>query len=141
MIKSTSHNPLRNTPHPSVLVRGVGQRREARPRLVQTQCWCPRDVGCVMCTIVAYFFSVQFSSSLAIGLAIRTWAGRLTLNIPATINHASTLSAFTVAFTGWPSAYAKNTEKDTEKDTEKETEKVQCPRREEAWGARTNHSQ
>ena len=27
---------------------GVGQRRRARPRLVQIQCWCPRDVGCVV---------------------------------------------------------------------------------------------
>ena len=48
------------TLHPSVLVEGVGQRRGARPRLVQTQCWCPRDVGCRSGISVANFFSVQF---------------------------------------------------------------------------------
>ena len=47
------------TLHPSVLVGGVGQRRRARPRLVQTQCWCPRDVGCVVCTWLTFFSSVQ----------------------------------------------------------------------------------
>ena len=36
-----------------------------RPRLVQTQCWCPRDVGCcALVVFVAYIFSVQFSSAL-----------------------------------------------------------------------------
>ena len=80
------------------------------------------------------------TAPLAMGLAIRTWTGRLTLNNPATVDHASTPSAFTVAFTSWPRAYAKNTEKDTEKDTEEDTEKVQHPRRKEAWGARTNYS-
>ena len=62
MIKSTSHNPLRNTPHPSVLVRGVGQRREARPRLVQ--CTDPVLVSQgrgLRHVYVAYFSSVQFS--------------------------------------------------------------------------------
>ena len=48
---------------PGVLVGGVGQRRGAPPRLVQTQCWYPRDVGCVMCTWLAFF---QFSSVLSV---------------------------------------------------------------------------
>ena len=41
------------------------QRRRARPRLVQTQCWCPRDVRRV---VVVYFTSsnyFQFSSATA----------------------------------------------------------------------------
>ena len=39
------------------------------------------------------------TATLAMGRAIRTRTGRRTLNIPATTNHASTFSAFTVAFT------------------------------------------
>ena len=40
------------------------------------------------------------TASVPIGLAIRTWGGPLTLNDPATRNHASTVSAFTFALTG-----------------------------------------
>ena len=40
------------------------------------------------------------TASIPIGLAIRTWGAPLTLNDPATRNHASTVSAFTFALTG-----------------------------------------
>ena len=57
---------VKSTLHPSVLVGGVGQRRGARPRLVQTQCWCPRDVGCRSGIYVwlTFFSSVQFRSPI-----------------------------------------------------------------------------
>ena len=33
------------------------------PRLVQTQCWCPRDVGWVVVVYVSNYISVQFSAA------------------------------------------------------------------------------
>ena len=40
------------------------------------------------------------TASVPMGMAIRTWGVRLTLNDPGTRIHASTVSGFTVAFTG-----------------------------------------
>ena len=41
---------------------GATAQTRARPRLVQTQCWCPRDVGSAVAVYVwlTYFSSVQF---------------------------------------------------------------------------------
>ena len=52
------HPLQKSSSRTSVLVRGVGQPNGAeRPRLVQTQCWYPRDVrrGTVRTLVVVYF--------------------------------------------------------------------------------------
>ena len=59
-------SPYKNIPPPNHTPQswyeGCGNGA-GRPRLVQTQCWCPRDVGCCALVVsVAYIFSVQFSS-------------------------------------------------------------------------------
>jgi membrane-associated phospholipid phosphatase len=56
--------PSENSPHPSVLVGGVRQRRSCALGWYRPSVGVPRDVGrCALVVFVAYIFSVQFSTA------------------------------------------------------------------------------